>query len=103
MDVRAELLRFLDDRVFWPALNAAPERYDRQGRGQLARVQHSVRNTRLRYHGEYTSAEQVKTNFRSDLVSVFGQSLAAEMFLLGLTRFEDVKDEFLTLCGKHGV
>src|SRR5690348_10226141 len=51
----------------------------------------------LKYWEEYTSAERVRANFLSDVASPFGQDLAADMFMLGLTRFEDVKSEFLDL------
>jgi hypothetical protein len=63
----------------------------------------SVSSTRIRYYEEYTSAEKVKANFGSDLSSAFGRSLATDMYLLGLTRFENVRDEFLSLCREHGV
>ena len=39
----------------------------------------------------------------SDLVSPFGHNLAANMFLLGLPRFEDVKTDFFELCRLHGL
>ena len=103
MDARETLLKFLDERVFLPAVHADPHRYDAQDRRLLSRVQHSVNGTQIRYHEEYTSAEQVKENFRRDLASSFGQSLAADLLLLKLPRFEDVKDEFFGLCQSHEI
>jgi hypothetical protein len=103
MDARETLLKFLDERVFLPAAHADPHRYDAQDRGVLKRVRHSVIRTQIRYHEEYTSAEQVKENFRRDLASSFGQSLAADLLLLKLPRFEDVKDEFFGLCQSHEI
>ena len=102
-DAREALLSFLDDRVFLPALSADPDSYAEEQRKMLSRVQNSVRGTRLKYHEEYTTAARIKTNFRSDLGSTFGQNLAADMFFLRLTRFEDVKDEFVDLCREYGV
>ena len=67
------------------------------------RVQSSVGKTRLKYYEQYPSAEQVKVNFFSDLASAAGRSLAADLFLLGLPRFEDVNEEFRELCRLNGV
>lgn len=101
MDARKALLDFLDEQVFLPAANADRRRYNARDRTLLLRAQHSVRGTRLKYYEEYTTAERVKANFRSDLSSSFGQKLAADMYLLKLARFEDVKDECFDLCRRH--
>jgi len=103
MDARKALLDFLDEKVFLPAANADCQRYEAQDRKLLSRVQHSVFGTRSRYYEEYTTAERVKANFRSDLSSAFGQSLAADMYFLKLPAFEDVKHEFFDLCRLHGI
>jgi|SRR5579884_380514 len=101
IDARQALLTFLDEKVFVPALNAVPAQPSE--RKLLLRVQDRVRSTRLKYWEEYGSAEAVKANFLSDLHSPFGQDLAGDMFMLRMTRFEDVKDEFLKLCRNEGV
>jgi hypothetical protein len=69
----------------------------------LKRVQRRVHDTRIRYVGEYSTASQVKSNFIQDLNSKPGQELAADMYLLQLPRFEDVRQDFLELCKQLGV
>ena len=69
----------------------------------LVRVKDGVAGTRLKYREDYSSAERIRANFNSDLASPFGHNLAANMFLLGLPRFEDVKADFLDLCRRHGL
>jgi hypothetical protein len=102
MDARETLLNLLDQRVFLPTIHAIqfPDAHDRI---VLQRVRRSVIETRRRYHEEYTSAESVKANFRSDLASLSGRNLATDMWLLKLPTFEDVKEEFFDICRSHGV
>ena len=101
---REQLLRFLDDRVFQPALTAQPAAHTTTtDRKLLKSVQKRVRESRTRYLADYPSAGDVKANFTQDLSSKPGQALAADMWLLHLTRFEDIRTDFLALCAQLGL
>ena len=98
------LLDFLDARVFKPTASADPLSYSDLGdRKLLKRVKRHVHETKVRYFGTYTTAAEVKANFAQDLSSKPGQALANDMYLLKLSRFEDVREEFLALCKKNGL
>ena len=101
---REQLLRFLDDRVFRPALAAQPLAYGiADERRLLKSVQKRVHESRTRYVADYPSAGDVKANFVQDLHSKPGQALASDMWQLKLARFEDVSPAFFALCLQLGV
>jgi hypothetical protein len=101
---REQLLRFLDERVFQPALSAQPLAYGAtDDRKLLKNVQKRVHESRTRYVADYPSAADVKANFVQDLHSKPGHALAYDMWQLKLVRFEDVQPEFLALCQRLGV
>jgi hypothetical protein len=50
-----------------------------------------------------SDAAAINANFIQDLNSKPGQALANDMWLLKLTRFDDVQSEFLALCNQLGV
>jgi hypothetical protein len=50
-----------------------------------------------------SDAAAIKANFIQDLNSKPGQERANDMWLLKLTRFDDVQSEFLALCNQLGV
>lgn len=101
---RRVLLKFLDERVFMPAIYADPQSYTEPGdRALLKSVKKRVLRTRLRYLERYEAAEDVKSNFLQDLDSAFGHDLATDMLFLKMQRFEDVQNDFLKLCASLGV
>ena len=101
---REQLLRFLDERVFQPALTAQPLTYASvEDRKLLKSVQKRVHESRVRYLADYATAGDVKTNFVQDLNSRAGQALAADMWRLKLPRFEDVRPAFVALCTQLGL
>ena len=101
---REQLLRFLDDRVFQPALTAEPLAYATSAeRNLLKSVQRRVHESRTRYLTDYPSAGDVKDNFDQDLSSKPGQALAADMWLLHLARLEDIRFDFFALCIQLGL
>jgi hypothetical protein len=100
---RQTLLDFLDERAFLPVENADPLSYVSPGdRKLLKSVQRRVHETRMRY-SQYPSASAIKTNFIQDLNSKAGQTLAADLWLLKLSRFEDIQEEFRQLCNRLGL
>ena len=101
---KQRLLEFLDERVFQPVASADPLSYaNPEDRKQLKSVQKRVRETRVRYFADYSNAAEIKVNFTQDLTSKPGQALANDMWLLKLTRFEDVRADFLAICKLLGV
>ena len=101
---REQLLRFLDDRVFQPALTAQPLAYaSTEDRKLLRIVQKRIHESKVRYVADYATARDVKTNFVQDLNSKPGQALASDMWMLKLPCFEDVRSDFLALCTKLGL
>jgi hypothetical protein len=101
---REQLLRFIDDRIFRPALDVQPLAFGTpEDRKLLRSVQKRVHESRQRYLADYESAVDIKVNFVQDLTSKAGQALATDMWLLKLTRFEDVSTEFLRLCKQLGL
>ena len=98
------LLELLSERVFQPTAAADPLSYASvDDRKLLKRVQKRVHDTRVRYFGEYSTATEIKSNFIQDLNSKAGQELAADMYLLKLQRFEDIREEFLALSKTLGL
>ena len=101
---REQLFRFLDERVFQPALEAQPLAYSTAEEKKLLKtVQKRVHESRTRYVADYATAADVKANFVQDLYSKPGQALASDMWQLRLTRFEDVQRDFLALCQQLGI
>jgi hypothetical protein len=101
---REQLLQFLDDRVFQPALAAQSLAYSTADERKLLKsVQKRVHESRTRYVADYARAADIKSNFTQDPDSKPGQALASDMWQLKLTRFEDVQPAFLALCHQLGV
>src|SRR5690349_21641189 len=94
---KAELIRFLDSRVFNPILRAKKEDYRESDEKALADVQGSTKSEKERFHG-YRSAQEVRDNFMSDLHSETAKRINKELRRLKLPRLPDVKDEFLQLA-----
>src|SRR5438045_4734650 len=95
---REQLLRFLDEKIFQPALTASPLSYtSADDRKLLKSVQRRVQESRTRYLADYTAAADIKVNFVQDLNSKAGQALATDMWLLKLVRFEDIQAAFVSL------
>ena len=103
-DSKQQLLEFLNERVFRPTEVADPLSYANiDERKLLKSVQKRVHETRVRYFADYANASEVKSTFVQDLNSKSGQKLASDMWILKLTRFEDVRTDFLALCTRLGL
>ena len=94
---RAELLRFLDSRVFNPIIRSKDSDYRGSDQKILADVQESTKGEKKRFHG-YRSAQEVRDNYMSDLHSETAKRINKELQRLKLPRLPDVKDEFLTIA-----
>ncbi|HEX9199695.1 MAG TPA: hypothetical protein VF865_09060 [Acidobacteriaceae bacterium] len=99
MSRKADLLSFLDKRVFHPILNAKENRYDTRQREDLQDLKRRTEAEKARFHG-YDSAERVVAMYKDDLSSETAKPVNARLKDLGLPRLADVKDEFLRRAGE---
>jgi hypothetical protein len=97
MASKAELLRFLDSRVFNPILRAKENDYREPDQKALADVQGSTKSEKERFHG-YRSAQELRDNYMADLHSETAKRINKELKRLNLPRLPDVKEEFLALA-----
>src|ERR687883_677306 len=98
MASKAQLLRFLDSRVFNPILKAKPSDYKESDRKALADVQDATRSEKQRFRG-YGSAQDIIDNYKSDLHSDTAKRINSELRRLKLPTLPSVKEEFLELAG----
>jgi hypothetical protein len=99
MASKAELLSFLDKRIFHPILDAKEDRYGTRQREDLQDLKRRTEAEKARFHG-YDSAERVVTMYKDDIESETARPVNARLKDLGLPRLADVKDEFLKLAGE---
>jgi hypothetical protein len=97
---KAELLDFLDKRVFHPILNAKKEHRSEKEREELEDVQKRTEAEKARFHG-YNSVEEVVRMYKDDLSSPKAKPVNARLQDLKLPILADVKDEFLKLAGER--
>jgi hypothetical protein len=88
-----ELVRFLEQRAFKPVLDAKPKGRSEAEQKKLENVQKATRAEIERFHN-YSSAQEVVTNFRRDLNSEPAKRIHAELRSLDLPTLDDVRDEF---------
>lgn len=91
---KQEPLRFLDQRVFDPILNASPEHYGESDRRKLKDVQDRTRSEKERFH-HYSSAREVVDNYKSDLHSSTAKRVNRELEQLKLPTLPSVEGDFL--------
>ncbi len=101
MASKAELLRFLDSRVFNPIFRAKKDDYRASDHKALADVQGSTKSEKERFRG-YHSAKEVRDNYMSDLHSETAKRINKELRRLKLPRLPDFKDEFLEIADGRG-
>jgi len=94
---KAQLLRFLDSRVFNPILRAKKRDYRESDQDALADVQGSTKSEKARFHG-YHSAQEIRDNYMSDLHSETAKRINKELRRLKLPRLPDVKADFLRIA-----
>ncbi len=96
---KAELLQFLDTRVFDPILKASPDRYSDAEKKKLKDVQDRTRSEKHRFH-HYGSAREIIDNFKGDLHSSTAKRVNSELDALKLPTLPSVKHEFLKTAGE---
>jgi Mg2+ and Co2+ transporter CorA len=94
---RAELLNFLNHRVFDPILKAKPDDYDEADRKKLQDVQDRTKSEKERFH-HYRSAKEIMDNYKSDLHSSTAKRVNSELEKLKLPTLPSVKEDFLHIA-----
>lgn len=103
-NTRERLVDFLDRKAFQPVLHASPEEYRSEAdKTKLREVQEKTHTERQRYRERYTTAEEVRDNFRADLTSEHAKKVHRQLRELNLPTLPDIKDEFERLCQELGV
>ncbi len=97
MASKAELIRFLDSKVFNPILRAKKENYKESDRKLLEDVQQATESEKKRYRG-YRNAGDIRDNYMSDLHSEAAKKINRELKKLRLPRLPDFRDEFLAIA-----
>jgi hypothetical protein len=96
---KAELLKFLDDKVFDPILKAKPDRYSDADKRKLQDVQDRTKSEKERFH-HYGSAKEIIDNYKSDLHSSTANRVNSELEKLKLPTLPSVKEDFLEIAGE---
>jgi len=99
MPNKQDLLRFLDQRVFDPILDASPEHYGEADRRELKDVQDRTRREKQRFHG-YSTARDIIDNCKSDLHSSTAKRVNRKLEQLKLPSLPSVEKEFLDAAEK---
>lgn len=100
---REQLLDLLDKKAFDPVLKASPNHYKSESDKQKLRdLQETTRHTQQSYHEKYTTAQDVRDNFRRDLSSEAAKKVHRELRDLGLPTVNDIKNEFEQLADQLG-
>ena len=94
---KQELVSYLDRKVFDPILHASSDKYGGADHKALDDVKRRTETEKERYH-HYSSAEDVRQNFESDLHSEAAKKVNSELKRLNLPRLADVKEEFMALA-----
>lgn len=98
---KEDLLRFLDEHVFDPILNASPDKYSEADRKRLQDAQDRTKSEKERFR-HYRNAGDVVENFKRDLHSEAAKRVNAELEHLKLPTLSSVRDEFLKRAGDSG-
>ncbi len=101
---REQLLDLLDKKAFDPVLKASHDDDKSESDKQKLRdLQETTRHTKQGYHEKYSTAHDVRDNFRRDLNSEAAKKVHRELRNLGLPTLNDIKGEFEQLADQLGV
>ena len=101
---RNQLLEFLDKNAFNPILRASRDNF----KGEILQrefdnVKRSTESEKYRFHDQYQTAAEVKSNYLSDLNSKTAHKKNKELEDLGLPQLPQFRDEFINLCNRLGI
>ena len=92
-DKKRELLELVRSKAFEPVMRARAEERSDAERRKLEDVQQATKAEIERYEN-YSSAEELVTNFKRDLSSDAARKIHRELKSLGLPTIGDIRDEF---------
>jgi len=99
-DTRQQLINFINKKAFDPILKAKPNKFKEKDRGALEDIQRKTENEKKQFEEEYTTAEEIKKNYLSNVHSKAAAKVNDQLEKLGLPTLPQHKDEFMELCKK---
>jgi hypothetical protein len=96
---KRELLRFLDQRVFDPIIEASADRHSQGDQRKLQDVQDRTRSEKDRFN-HYGNAKEIVDNYKSDLHSSTAKRVNRELGQLSCRLCGRWKVEFLDLANR---
>ena len=102
-DNRKQLLDFINKKAFDPILKAKPNKFKEEEREVLEDLQRKTENEKKQFEEEYTTAEEIKKNYLSNVHSKAAAKVNDQLQKLGLPTLPEHKDEFMELCEKLGI
>src|SRR4051812_26090055 len=102
-DKREELLKFIDKNAFDVILKASDEKLTDEEKEMLGDVKRKTESEKRQFHEKYSTAEEVKKNYLSDVHSKSAKKVNEELKKLKLPTLPDLKDQFQELCRKLDV
>ena len=93
-ETKRELLKFLDNKVFDPVLNAHEKDYQAgENQKKFEKAKKSIEEEKQRFHNLNT-AEDIKQHFEENLNSGPAQKVYSDLKTLNLPRLPQYEDEF---------
>ncbi len=102
-DAKKELLNFINKKAFDPIIVAKPDKFKEEDRAALEDIQRKTWNEKKQFNEEYSSAEEIKKNYLSNVRSKAAAKVNDQLEKLGLPTLPQHKDEFMRLCEKLGI
>ncbi len=99
---KMKLLDFLDKKACDPVLKRSKDDFDTDTMKKFEHVKQATENDKERFHN-YSSAEEIKTNFRRNLNSDSAKKIHRELKDHDLPRLPELEDRFYKLCDKLGL
>ncbi len=97
MPNKQQLIRFLEQHVFDPIMQASSDRLDSADQKRLKDVQDRTRTEKQRFQ-HYGSSEEIIKNYKSDLHSAAARRVNSELEKLKLPTLASVREQFLELA-----
>ena len=101
---RTQLLAFLDKKAFDPILSTSRDNFKSEIlQREFDNVKKSTESEKHRFHDQYQTAAEIKSNYLSDLNSKTAHRKNKELQDLGLPQLPQFKDDFINLCNRLGI
>lgn len=102
-DVKQQLLDFINKKAFDPILKANPNKFNEKDRESFEDVRRKTESEKKQFNEDYTTADEIKKNYLSNVRSKAAKKVNEQLEKLGLPTMPEHKDEFMELCSKLGV